>query len=1155
MAPFSNLGESINKHIYSILAVLLIGIVTFGYLSYILPKNQAKEDAKNAAILKGIENQLIIYIDDQIKYIDENQMKADKFLKYKDSANIFIDTIRNDKKKTIQLQQGIIKFPRVIDLKRKGESSKIDSINDVTNIDLVRFINKISSTTPFTSFYICPVENRKCQTENTILSRNVSVVDQDSLVEDNRKRSFFDFKKSQNRYYTDHVYIPQTNHTIFLAVGIDKTIYQNSVQQINTTLLIFSLVATIILILGINFIKPVISSYKETLSQIDLIGVVFSSGLLVAVLVVFTSLSCWKNNLTNRNEKDLKQLVTLVDSSFTKQINTYKDWKKRDNLFGEIWKNSENEFAKITVEDKKIIILPNRKGDSLKYNSNPKQLTAANSKLIEYLDGYFRMDTEGLITTNLSKTLPEVPRKYAERNYFKTLKSRNKENQKEPVLTAVFSREENKYQLIYAENDILDDKKQNPKNTGISGFAFREYFSDEVKLPPGTGYMLIDISGNVLMQNDPEKNLYQNLRTGSQNNNNIIKLLSGDSPKSFEMEYQGTQFQVYAQKLNSIRATPTYILGTRELTHLNRLEIYNFTNGFLISVLFGLCMLLLTYTYSVLFYSGRIHVLSMQHFFHLFPDKSRTNEYKMLMSISCVSIFLAILISLFTSPESGFLFCVILGINIVIINFITLSIRTPKFQTELTKIGIYLFFAGICLPMIVFSISNLFYSIITVLVSHMILIFHYKNWRNREELTTWKKWQDLGLNAFVKKNTSVNRSAYTQFLTVRLLYQFAIFPFILVGAIYASELNEFTSYYCSSLNIEKPKEADKIFILQNRQRNTDAYNCNCEDITKDSLNNNKPNYKNILQMANLGLLDRPADYEIEKFTFNQLISNNYLNLNAIFQTDNDFLFRIMVLLIISIFLSILAYHLLNYYSNRFFFYDLMQAGYEKYYPWKKNEFASDEIIIPMIEDDEIRKLIELGKNKKIVKKSIHPQLTNFQNRVIDINQVFAQDKDYEVSLSLRKSFILNYNIRELEEEYNKIWDSFSDDQIRYVLFDFAQDQFVNYKNKEIIKDLMEIGIIDCHELTGRLKLMSPSFRLFVLSKRKKDQVFIKNFKDESKNGTFSKLKFPILLLSVSAMTLLLYLNKDSYDNVTLVGGSIVSVLAFINKFIEANKSI
>ncbi|WP_316632478.1 hypothetical protein [uncultured Flavobacterium sp.] len=1146
MEQSSNTSESFkSKHSYSIITALIIALLTCGYLFYILPNNETKENTKNIVILQGIEQQLKKYIDDQVQYISEEKIVDKNLSTFKGSKDNFIDTITINKDTCSKVLDGKITLARII--KFSPPSKK--SIHDTINIDLAKFLSKINSTTQFTSFYICPIENGVCLAHKSFPSQNVSLVDQDSLIKNNRKNGPFTFKGSTKRYYADQIKIPNTNYSIFLAAGIDSSVFQTSIRQIDNNLLIFSLLLVIILILGINFIKPIVSSYKERLSQTDLVSVAFSTGILIAVLVVFGIVSYWDNAVKTRSASDLKGLVDKIDSSFNKQITAYQHWEK-DSAFVAESKNSKNKFLQIHLKNGSEITslngesyikkntLPDREDKSfLDIDISNLKKGLKDSLKFDYLDNYFRMDGNGLITTNFSASITEIRRKYADRMYFQMLQQRNPDNQKtDNLLTAVFSREDKKYQWIYAEKNPESEEK------GIKGIAFREYFSENLTLPPGTGYMLIDRNGEVLMQNDREKNLYQNLRYGSKRNLELISLLSGIDQKSFDMEYQGTPYQVYAKKLDIEIDSPVYILGIRDLSHLNRLSLFTFSNGFLISLFYGFFILVITYIYSALFYADRLSLFSNHHFYHLFPDNTRTYQYKQLLVVNSIAILMTIIVSLLSSPSIAFIFCTIVGVNLVLINLITLNIRTSNPQKDLITLVLILLSLIICLFLILFFFDSLCFAIVVLFGTHAGLIFYYRGWREREK---------KNLETFKNQNKGVNRKVYTRFLTARLIYHFAVFPFVLISALYVNELNDFASFYCSS-NQTKEQNEDSI-----KKEIINTYSCNCNEETEEKPLITFPNSKDdVVQKANIGFLDRPAMFEIKNFTLNPFIDKYYLNSKAIVQNENllNSLFIVFSLFIAFFFLTILVYHLLNYYSNRFFFYDLMQAAYEKYYPCTKNQLANDHIFIAMINDDDVKALIQINKEK--ITDNKYPDTSDWPKRKTSINKVFDKDKSAEISPYLRMDFILNYNNEQFADEYNEIWESLPEhDETRNVLYDFAQDHFVNYKNKDILMSLMEIGIIDCHQLTGRLKMMSLSFRIFILSKSKRDQSFITKFKDEGKNGTFSKLKIPILIIAISALILLMYLNKDSYDRVAVMGGSIVSVIALINKFLEANKTL
>lgn len=1236
--------KSLERYSSSIVTVLFIALLVFGYLTYILPQNKAKEDKKNIAILKGIENKLLSYIDDQVKHISDEKLQSEDFAKYKNGDGVYIDKITIDKYGFQSLQNGTIELTRLIkfsqaskrnqdknDKNDKNDKKNNSTVKDVVRIDLVKFLNKINSTTFFTSFYMCPVEDGRCRVDKTFNAQNISLSDQDSLVENCRKSGPISFKKSSKHYYTNQINIPQTNHNLFLVAGIDKSYFESNARQVNSKLLILSLVAVIILILGVNFIKPIISSPNERLSQVDLVGVVFSVGILSAVLVVFGVLSLWNTTTKERNKKDLTELVDHIDYSFSNQIENYlkirrdevfkKEFEKPEYKSSQIFIEKDYKPTEIFIEKEKDTIIRNEnffyncskreiiniektryKSKKLKYldlfilidnlddsffkqivnyrsfgknlifndsikkrdyshfkisDQNDSVFTSLNGdsilkkldsteisiketdfikkiKELQSLDVFFQMDNRGLITKYLSAITPEVRRKFADREYFKVLQPKNKDHSNinssiKTYLTAVFSREQDRYQWIYAERDSKNVNNHNVDSIGIKGFAFREYFSREIGLPPGTSYMLVDRSGNVLMHENSKSSLLQNVFNGDQNNLELVSALSGAIPKTFDMVFQGKAYQVCAKKLNVKTDSPVYIFGIRDLTHINRLAIYTFSNGLLISIFFGFFLLVINYVYSIVFYSGKVSIFSNRHFSYLFPDKSRTADYRILMVINCVSIVTALIVFLFFSPSIVFVFCVLLSINLAFTNLMVLNTRILNSKKEVQyTIGVLLILQIISFVIFLFFV-NFWFAIFMLCCFHIILVFCYKerdkNKNKKVHVIELTESVEAIKNEEAVKNEGVNRISFISFLTVRLFFQYIVFPFILVSSFYVGELNDFVRFYSSS-----KKESPREYYVKAYNSCIDALKIPVFKVKKDS----------VLQEANFDFLNRPALYEIKKFTFFDTIKNDYfLNSFAIFQKENRY-FLILIFVCLFIFLPIVTYQFINYYSNRFFFYDLMQVSYEGVYFSEKRIIANRKIFIYKTKIDTIRSLVE--------------NCCNQSEEDYAVKGIFKDSDQKEIPPLLKENFKINHYKRKFSDEYNRIWESLPDKHARHVLYDFAQDYFVNYKNKDIIMDLMKCGIIDSDKVTGRLKMMNVSFRMFVLCKSKSEN-FIEEFKSESKNGTYSRFKFPLFIIAISALLLLMYLNKDSYEQVAAMGGSIVTVVALISKFIDVNKSI
>ncbi|MBZ4037436.1 hypothetical protein K6T82_21930 [Flavobacterium sp. 17A] len=1138
-------SKSFKRHSSSIITVLFIALLVLVYLSYILPKNKAREDEKNVAILKGIEKQLLVYIDDQVKYISDNKFRTLDISKFKGADDIYIDNIKIDRYGFQSVKNGKIELSRTITISSsikdrfKGFKKKDTVFPDVISIDLVKFLNKINSTTLFTSFYICPVESGKCRVDKSFISENISLSDQDSLVDNSRRSGPITFKKSSKRFYTNQIVIPQTDHNIFLAVGIDNSYFETNARQIDSPILILSLVSVIILILGINFIKPIISSQNERLSQLDLVGVVFSIGVLSAVLTVFALLALWNKTLKENNTKDLKILVNRIDSCFSKQINNTKKLRYTSAFEIEL-KKTEHKYAKIYfIKGSDSISLDGNsdsKSDGLLRNQKfaiSKSYFDENSKELQNIDVFFRMDNKGLITKYLSATNPELRRKFDDRMYFKVLQPQNKYypniNRKiKTYLTAVFSREQNKYQWIYADIDSLGMKNVDPDSIGIKGTAFREYFSKNIKLPPRTSYMIVDRSGDVLMHEDSKNSLFQNVLNDSPNNFELISTLSGVIPKTFEMVLQGKAYQVCAEKLDVAIDSPIYILGIRDLTHINRLSIYTFTNGFLISIFFGFFLLLLNYMYSIILYSSQISIFSNRHFWYLFPNKSRTSDYKKLFMVNCVSILLALLVSLNSSPSVAFVFCVLLGYNLAFLNVISLNTRILDFKYAVKSIIVFLIL-GISIPFLVFSFSTLWFAVFILFCMHLILIFYYKNFKTKK-----------GENTEDESNKSVSRTSFISFLTARLVFQYTIFPLILISSLYVSEINEFARFYNTSIKETNDKRANNIQAYQSGFHTLKIPFFKVEG--KDS----------VMQEADFDFLNRPALYEINNFTFFSALKDEYfLSSHAILQKEN-IRSIVMIFIFLFVFLPVISYQLINYYSNRFFFYDLMQVSWKEIFLSQKKILKKEDIYIQIMNISDIKSLIQDYRKKLALENNILP-LEDQSDRDITINKFFKTDTNNEIPELVKRNFMINYYKRNFYEIYNEIWNSLPH-ETQYVLYDFAQDYFVNYKNKDTVISFMECGIIDIDKTTGRLKMMSASFRFFVLS-HGKSKSFIEEFKNESKDGTYNRFKFPLFIIAISALLLLMYLNKDSYDQVAAMGGSIVTIIALITKFMDANKSM
>jgi hypothetical protein len=1180
-----SLSNTIKSHNYSIITAIIIGILTAVYLFIIVPNNEAKEDTNNLAIFKGIEGQLQGYIDDKLQGISPEQMDSIKFKNQKYSSQLdlnskyYINKIEIVKLESSDLQKRKLKLTRNIFFK-KDDGSKNGlrfQISDTVEFDLKKFIKRINSSSNFKSFFICPItisdiksneENAlnpntskdkgissdknkqessnigKCLVNEVLISKNINLKDEDSLCFHNRNDGPITFKNSATRFYTSQLRIPDVDYTLFLAAGIRSSYFKSNVHYIKPNHLIFGLLLITILFLSLFFIKPIVLGYKELLSQMDLIRVVFSIGALIAIFVIFGMVGFWKITISNRNKSDLKQLTEYIDRSFNNQIDTLKNWRKYP-IISDSLNGSKYPLKKLYVASDTIISLIDKDSiysrdffnakininkakdriqvlDATKFDKNDSL------KHLKCLDVYFWMNQEGLLTASLDKQNISFPRKYNDREYFKLLQNKKID----AVLTGVFLRESDNYALIYAEKDSILNPEYAEK-FAIKGIAFREHFSKEIKLPPDTDFMLVDRRGSVLAQQNPSKKLYQNVLVGSNNNLILASVLAGCDIPNFQMDYQGYTYQVYAKKLTVPTDYPVYILGIRNLNYLDYLSQFTFINSVLMVYAYGIIIVFLILIYSSLFFNGRKAFFAREHFFHLFHDYSKKVEYNTLKKINIICFIAALIFFLFSSPITALYFTLLLSFNITFINVIVLNIRHEIFENHQVKFYMSVLLFGFAIPFLFLYLDQLYFSIIFIVASHLVIISIYKRFNNTDT-------NSAEIADSLPKPLVVQRSAYLHFLTSALMNHFVMFPFIMVCVFYSNEINDYARYYCSK---SQPKTENNI------HKRIDAYGCKC--ISQEPVLNVGSNNEGFIRKLNFGFKEPTRDV-VNNYTINGFSKSFYFKTLFIISEAR---WNIVFILLAFIFLVVMAFALLNYYSNRFFFFELMQVSYANYYPTNKTELTEKQKFINSIFD------IEIGISNNHEGNNIN-SLT--KNREIAINNAFSNDINHEISLIYKNEFKLNSNQLWFEKAYESIWKEISSESqeneennnklVLNVLYDFAQDSFSNYKNKDIIMKLMDLGIIDHNKSNGRLQIRSESFRKFILLKSKLDVQFVDHFKKESSNGTFDKLRLPIVIVATSLLLLLMYLNKDRYNQLEIMGTTIGSVIILVNKFLSMGKS-
>lgn len=165
-----------------------------------------------------------------------------------------------------------------------------------------------------------------------------------------------------------------------------------------------------------------------------------------------------------------------------------------------------------------------------------------------------------------------------------------------------------------------------------------------------------------------------------------------------------------------------------------------------------------------------------------------------------------------------------------------------------------------------------------------------------------------------------------------------------------------------------------------------------------------------------------------------------------------------------------------------------------------------------------------------------------------IDSLSKEEISKQKSIDLLQKLVLLTHAKDFKE----LWNSLPIEE-KFVLADFATDHFINYKNRYYLLKLMRRGIVHVDPLTGRLKVMSHTFRGFVIEYNLKHPEEFINSEKYNDVKVFQSWKIPIIIVGVGGFLLVVYLYKESFNEFLLIGGSLLSTLGLIAKFVDVYK--
>ncbi len=138
--------------------------------------------------------------------------------------------------------------------------------------------------------------------------------------------------------------------------------------------------------------------------------------------------------------------------------------------------------------------------------------------------------------------------------------------------------------------------------------------------------------------------------------------------------------------------------------------------------------------------------------------------------------------------------------------------------------------------------------------------------------------------------------------------------------------------------------------------------------------------------------------------------------------------------------------------------------------------------------------------------------------------------------------LMPWLIETLRPVYRALWKKLSE-RHKFILFDFAQDGFANYKAGRDLQALVDKGLLFFEDL--RLSVMTLSFQEYVL--QMKDDTDLNTFLDQAKKeDTWKRIQTPLLILLMAAGIFIFATQEDVYKKITGLLASLTSLLPMLS---------
>ena len=165
-------------------------------------------------------------------------------------------------------------------------------------------------------------------------------------------------------------------------------------------------------------------------------------------------------------------------------------------------------------------------------------------------------------------------------------------------------------------------------------------------------------------------------------------------------------------------------------------------------------------------------------------------------------------------------------------------------------------------------------------------------------------------------------------------------------------------------------------------------------------------------------------------------------------------------------------------------------------------------------------------------------------------RVYSSDRYKNYIVQCDKNKLLEYeqevvaDTQNGKDLYEYVWKNCSEKE-RYLLFDYAQDGLVNYKNTKEIIELLNKGIFIVND--ERLRIFSPGFRAYILNSIDQTDMLAlqKKYRESS---TWHYVRVPLLILLFGIAAVLFFTQEGIFDKILLLAGGVSTLLTLVMRF-------